>query len=101
VVKNKMAPPFQECEFDIIYNKGISFAGEVLDLAVQGGLIRKSGAWYSFGDERIGQGRDNAVGFITDHPDLLKGLTDQILEIKGIPPRPVLVDSTNASEPDA
>jgi len=101
VVKNKMAPPFQECEFDIIYSKGISFAGEVLDLAVQGGLIHKSGAWYSFGDERIGQGRDNAIGFLTDNPDLLSGLTDQILEIKGIParnPTPVApgIDQPNA-----
>ncbi len=84
VVKNKLAPPFQDCEFDIIYNKGISFTGEVLDLAVEGGLIRKSGSWYSFGDERIGQGRENAMLFLEEDPDLLRGLVDQILEIKGI-----------------
>ena len=101
VVKNKMAPPFQECEFDIIYSKGISFAGEVVDLAAQAGLIKKSGAWYSVGDERIGQGRDNAISFITDHPDLLKDLTDQILELKGIPPRPIVLNAPTEDKPDA
>ena len=100
VVKNKMAPPFQECEFDIIYSKGISFAGEVVDLAALAGLIRKSGAWYSVGDERIGQGRDNAIGFITDHPDLLKDLTDQILELKGIPPRVVATGAPTEDKQD-
>jgi len=84
VVKNKLAAPFQECEFDILYNQGISYAGEILDMAVQGNLIRKSGSWYSFGDDRIGQGRENAIQFLKESPDLLAGLTDQILEIKGI-----------------
>ena len=86
VVKNKLAPPFQDCEFDIIYNKGISYTGEVLDLAVEAQLIRKSGSWYSFGDERIGQGRENAMLFLDEDPDLLKGLVVQILEAKGIKP---------------
>jgi recombination protein RecA len=84
VVKNKLAPPFQECEFDIIYNKGINYAGEVLDLAVTAGLIRKSGSWYSFGEERIGQGRDNAVMFVEENPEIMEGLVDQVLEIRGI-----------------
>ena len=84
VVKNKLAPPFQECEFDIIYNQGINYAGEVLDLAVSAGFIRKSGSWYSFGEERIGQGRDNAVFFLTENPDLMEGMVDQILENCGI-----------------
>ena len=84
VVKNKLAPPFQECEFDIIYNQGINYAGEVLDLAVTEGFIRKSGSWYSFGDERIGQGRDNAVMFVQENPELMEALVDQVLEIRGI-----------------
>jgi len=84
VVKNKLAPPFQECEFDILFNQGISYAGEVLDLAVKLNLIAKSGSWYSYGDERIGQGRDNAIHFLKENPDLLEGLTDQVLELKGI-----------------
>ncbi len=86
VVKNKLAPPFRDCEFDIIYNKGISYTGEVVDLAVEEGLLRKSGSWYSFGDERIGQGRENAMLFLDEDPDLLRGLVEQILEAKGIKP---------------
>ena len=84
VVKNKLAPPFQDCEFDIIYGQGISYTGEVLDLAVEENLIRKSGSWYSLGDERIGQGRENTAVFLDDNRDLLAGLVSQILEIKGI-----------------
>jgi recombination protein RecA len=98
VVKNKLAPPFQECEFDIIYNEGINYAGEVLDLAVAAGLIRKSGSWYSFGDERIGQGRDNAVFFVQENPEIMTDLVDQVLELKGIKERlkPALVESSPA-----
>ncbi len=98
VVKNKLAPPFQECEFDIIYNEGINYAGEVLDLAVAAGLIRKSGSWYSFGEERIGQGRDNAVLFVQENPEIMTDLVDQVLEIKGIKERlkPALVESAPA-----
>ena len=88
VVKNKLAPPFTDCEFDIIYNKGISYVGEVLDLAVEDNLLRKSGSWYSYGDERIGQGRDNAVFFLEENPDILKSLVDQILQSRDIKPRP-------------
>jgi len=98
VVKNKLAPPFQECEFDIIYSKGISRDGEILDLAVASGLIRKSGSWYSWGDDRIGQGRDNSVAFLADNPELTEGLVDQILEIKGIKERP---ESADAPEKNA
>ena len=63
VVKNKMAPPFRQVEFDIMYNEGISSAGEILDLAVENGIVDKSGAWYSYGDDRIGQGRENVKTF--------------------------------------
>ncbi len=86
VVKNKLAAPFKECEFDILYNKGISYAGEILDMAVKENLIRKSGSWYSLGDERIGQGRDNSIRFLEENPDMLEQLAGQILEQKGLRP---------------
>lgn len=71
VVKNKVAAPFRQAEFDILYGEGISRAGDVLDLASEHNIIEKSGTWFSFGAERIGQGRDNAVGFLKDNPKLL------------------------------
>jgi recombination protein RecA len=70
VVKNKVAPPFREAEFDIIYGEGISRSGDLLDLAAKEGIIDKSGAWYSYGDLRIGQGRENARQFFIDNPDI-------------------------------
>ena len=63
VVKNKVAPPFKQVEFDIMYGEGISKMGELIDLGVKGGFVEKSGSWYSYGDERIGQGRENASLF--------------------------------------
>jgi recombination protein RecA len=71
VVKNKLAPPFRLCEFDILFGKGISRTGDVLDLGVEADIINKSGAWYSYGEERVGQGRDNARTFLEEHPDIL------------------------------
>src|SRR5690606_33452816 len=70
VVKNKVAPPFREVEFDIMYGEGISKTGEILDLGVKAGIVDKSGAWYSYGDERIGQGRENAKTFLREHPEM-------------------------------
>jgi recombination protein RecA len=70
VVKNKVAPPFREAEFDIIYGKGISASGELLDLAVNHGIIDKSGAWFSFGSDRLGQGRENAKRFLEENPEV-------------------------------
>jgi len=78
VVKNKVAPPFKQAEFDIIYGEGISREGCVLDFAVEEGLIQKSGAWYSYGNERIGQGRENAKQFLREHQDILMDLERQI-----------------------
>jgi recombination protein RecA len=72
VVKNKMAPPFRETEFDIIFGEGISREGDILDLAADNNIIEKSGAWYSFKGERLGQGRDNTKNFLKDNPDVLK-----------------------------
>ena len=69
VVKNKMAPPFRLAEFEIFYGEGISRMGEVIDLGVKEGIVQKSGSWYSYGDDRIGQGKDNARKFLEEHPD--------------------------------
>ncbi len=68
VVKNKVAPPFKEVEFDIMYGEGISKMGELVDLGVKAGVVEKSGSWYSYGDERIGQGRENAKPFLQPEP---------------------------------
>ncbi|MFH1091299.1 MAG: recombinase RecA [Pseudomonadota bacterium] len=72
VVKNKIAPPFKEAEFDILYGHGISKEGDLIDLGVTANLVEKSGSWYSYGGERIGQGRDNARTFLEEHPDLAR-----------------------------
>lgn len=74
VVKNKVAPPFREAEFDIMYGEGISHTGELIDLGVKYDLVQKSGSWYSIGDERIGQGRDNAKGYLRDNPEAAEAL---------------------------
>ena len=84
VVKNKVAPPFKETEFDIIYGEGISTEGDILDLAVDYNLLRKSGAWYSYNDERIGQGRENAKIYLKEHPDVIETIRTKIEEITGI-----------------
>ena len=84
VVKNKLAPPFRLCEFDILFGKGISRTGDVLDLGVEAGIINKSGAWYSYGEERVGQGRDNARTFLEEHPDILAKVERQLLQKHGL-----------------
>jgi len=84
VVKNKMAPPFKNAEFDIMYGEGISKTGDVLDLGVETGVIDKSGSWYSYNGERIGQGRENVKSFLKDNPDLLVSLSDRIRENVGL-----------------
>jgi len=86
VVKNKIAPPFREVEFDIVYGRGISREGDILDLAVDASLIEKSGTWYSFNGERLGQGRENAKNFLKDHPELLADLESKIRNIHGFAP---------------
>jgi recombination protein RecA len=86
VVKNKVAPPFKIAEFDIMYGKGISKEGSILDLATEIGIIIKSGSWYSYKNERIGQGRENAKLFLMQNPDLLseieKEIKKQVLDAK-------------------
>ncbi len=80
VVKNKVAPPFKTCEFDILYGKGISHEGSVLDLAVENDFVQKSGAWFNYGDVRIGQGRENARQYLIDHKDVCDELEAMIRE---------------------
>jgi recombination protein RecA len=91
VVKNKMAPPFREVEFDILYGQGISRAGDVLDLASEVGVVEKSGAWFSFQGDRIGQGRENARGYLEQHPDVLDKVENLLLAKHGIQRGPALV----------
>ena len=84
VVKNKLAPPFREAEFDILYGEGISREGDILDLGSELDILEKSGAWYSVGGERIGQGRENARIFLKEHPDMAQALVKKILANYGI-----------------
>jgi recombination protein RecA len=79
VVKNKMAPPFREVEFDILYGEGVSREGDLVDLGAECGAIEKSGAWFGFGGDRIGQGRENAKQFLREHPDVAKKIEAKIL----------------------
>jgi recombination protein RecA len=78
VVKNKMAPPFRQATFEILYGEGISKVGELIDLGVEHGLVGKSGAWYSYGDERIGQGKENARNFLRDNPEIAANIESQL-----------------------
>lgn len=84
VVKNKMAPPFREAEFDIVYNKGISKEGDLLDLASEMDIVEKSGAWYSYNGERIGQGRENAKGFLEDNSEIAQDIHGKIVSHCGL-----------------
>ena len=83
VVKNKCAPPFRQAEFDIMFSQGISRAGELVDLGTEHGIVNKSGAWYSYGDQRIGQGRENAKGFLVANPDVAADVERRVREALG------------------
>jgi recombination protein RecA len=82
VVKNKVAPPFRETEFDIMFDEGISVSGDLLDMAVNEGVVQKSGAWFSYGDVRIGQGRENSKQFVKDNPDLAAEMRQKVLDLR-------------------
>lgn len=84
IVKNKLAPPFREAEFDIMYGQGISRAGDVLDLAVNADIVQKSGAWYSYKGDRIGQGRENSKSFLLEHPEMLTEIEQAVLSLHGL-----------------
>ncbi|AAR33480.1 recombinase RecA [Geobacter sulfurreducens] len=85
VVKNKVAPPFKEVEFDIYYGEGISREGDILDLAVEKGIVDKSGAWFSYGGDRIGQGRENSRLFLKERPELVNEIEGKVYDVAGIP----------------
>jgi recombination protein RecA len=98
VVKNKVAPPFKEVEFDIMYGVGISKEGDLLDLASNENIVEKSGAWYSFDGERIGQGREQAKTFLREHPAILQKVEGLVLEKFGIHRAPVAVPAEEPAE---
>ncbi|MFQ6672800.1 MAG: recombinase RecA [Candidatus Tectimicrobiota bacterium] len=85
VVKNKLAPPFKEAEFDIMYGRGISKEGDMLDLALKADLVSRSGSWFTYGEERIGQGRENAKRFLQEHAEVADDLTGKVREVVGLP----------------
>jgi recombination protein RecA len=84
VVKNKLAPPFREAEFDILYGQGISREGDLLDLAVTHNIVEKSGAWYSYGGDRIGQGRENSRNFLRENPDIFARIDVEVRKTLGL-----------------
>ena len=84
VVKNKMAPPFKQAEFDIVYGQGISREGSLLDMGVENGIVRKSGAWFTYGTDQLGQGKENARTFLKDNPELADEIENKILAALGI-----------------
>jgi len=101
VVKNKVAPPFRKCEFDILYNEGISKEGELIDLGVENNIVEKSGAWYSYGKDRIGQGRDNSREFLKQNPDVSERLESQVREALGIADAKPIDEDAGAKEASA
>ncbi len=89
VVKNKVAPPFKQVEFDLMYNKGISYEGDILDIALQGDIIQKMGSWFSYGDAKIGQGRENAKQFLVDNDDIKEEVVSKVKAFMGLDEAPV------------
>ena len=103
VVKNKVAPPFKQVEFDIMYGEGISKTGELLDLGVNLGIVQKSGAWFSYGDERIGQGRENSRQFLKDNPHIAYDIEDKIRAAHGLDfddEKPAMASSKSRDDED-
>jgi recombination protein RecA len=86
VVKNKVSPPFKQAEFDIMYGKGISREGSVLDLSVDLGIVKKSGAWFTYDGEQLGQGRENAKNFLADNPEVMVEVSEKVMIAAGLRP---------------
>jgi recombination protein RecA len=101
VVKNKIAPPFRDAEFDIMYDEGISSAGDLLDLAVAANVVDKSGAWFTYGEVRLGQGRENAKKFFKDNPELCKEIRSAVLKIRLSQPQPAAAPGKDDDADDA
>ena len=95
VIKNKLAPPFRQTEFDIMYGEGISKNGELIDLGVKAGIVEKSGAWFSYDSQRLGQGRENAKAYLKDHPDIAAVIENKVRENAGM-----VADAMLVGEPD-
>jgi len=98
VVKNKVAPPFKQVEFDIMYGEGVSKMGELIDLGVKGGIVEKSGAWFSFDSQRLGQGRENAKQFLRDNPDIADRIELAIRQNSGVLAERILENAEPTAE---
>jgi recombination protein RecA len=98
VVKNKVAPPFRQAEFDMMYGVGISHEGDLLDLASDQGLVHKSGAWYAYQEDRIGQGRENAKKYLKEHPDVAAVIEQQLRQTLGL--TRVAAESPTGTDPN-
>ena len=98
VVKNKMAPPFRKVEFDIMYGEGISKLGEILDLGVQGNIVEKAGAWYSYNGEKVGQGRENSKQFLRDNPKIAAEIENKVRENAGLVANAMLMAGEEKAE---
>ena len=101
VVKNKLAPPFRQVEFDIMYGEGISKVGELIDLGVKAGVVEKSGAWFSCDSQRIGQGRENAKQFLRDHPDVAENVERRLRDQSSTVATAMMVEGENSTEAEA
>ena len=101
VVKNKIAPPFKQAEFDIMFGKGISTEGDILDLASEVNIIKKAGAWFSYGETRLGQGRENSKDYLKEHPELLKEVSEKVKAYFEVSPNSILSMSSVDGEDEA
>jgi recombination protein RecA len=99
VVKNKVAPPFRVCEFDMMYNQGISREGDILDLAIADKLVEKSGSWFNYGDLRLGQGRENAKQFLRDNPETADEISARIIAQRQVHSSSVGSNGSDGEEP--
>ena len=100
VVKNKLAPPFKAVEFDIMYGEGISKTGELIDLGVKANIVEKSGSWFSYGDQRIGQGRENTKQFLHDNPEIADAIERAVRENAGLLAEAIVIDREDDSDED-
>jgi recombination protein RecA len=98
VVKNKVAPPFKQVEFDIMFGEGISKVGELIDLGVKAGMVEKSGSWFSFDSQRLGQGRENAKAFLRENPDIANRIEAAIRQNSGLVAERILDNATPSEE---
>jgi recombination protein RecA len=98
IVKNKIAPPFRETEFDIMFDSGISYEGDLIDLALASDVVQRSGAWLNYGDLRLGQGRENAKTYLVENRDLRKEIKDKVLASKGL--TDLVKEKTKDKEPE-